>query len=295
MRLRHFLYGLALAPLLYSVFAVAMPLWSYKQDQAENVVITQFGNPVRVDRTPGLGGKYPFFENAHRFTTKLVDYRSIPQDALTSDKKTIQIDFYAMWRIADPMLFIQSVRPATVDAAKPIIDDFVYSEMRNLISENYSLALLLKEGDKVQTRVKEKVAPQLISKGIEIVDVRLTTTNPTKDVQGAVYNRMKAERGQKAQSDRSEGDRRSIQTRADADREATQLNSEAYAKAQKIRGEADAEALEIIQRAYSRDPELAFFLRELQLLQDTTGSDDELIISTNSELYDLMKGQGKKK
>jgi len=290
LRARHILFSLMAAPSVYAGIAITMPFYSYRQDQAENVVITRGGQPIKTDKTPGFGYKSPLIESANRFTTKLVDYRSIPQDALTSDKKTIQIDFYAMYRIADPELFIAKVRPATIERAQSIIDDFVYSEMRNVISQHYDLKTLLDKADDVQGIVKKRVSPLLKENAaIELVDVRLTTTNPTQNVLGSVYDRMRAERNQRAQLERSEGQRTKIGIMAEADREVAKLTGEAYAKAQRIKGDADAEALRIIQGAYAKDQGLAFFLRELKLLEETTGDHDELIISTKSDLYNLVK------
>lgn len=297
LRLRHLGYLWTSAVGLYLAASLFTPLCTYKQDQAERVVVTTGGKPTKRDNSPGLAGIIPIYEHANKFTTKLVDYNSIPQDALTADKKTIQIDFYAMFRIADPQLFLQTVRPATLEGVHPIIDDVIYSEMRNIISQEYLLKDpsperkdILARGDEIQERVRQIAAPILRERvGVDIHDIRLTITNPTENVREAVYTRMSAERAQKAQRDRSEGEKRSIEIRAGADRKVTELLSGAYRDAQKIKGEGDADSLRIIQDTYAKDPDLAFFIRELELLEQTATSGDTLIISTNSDLFDLMK------
>ncbi|MBI2547202.1 MAG: protease modulator HflC [Candidatus Aenigmarchaeota archaeon] len=298
MRLKPLLYGLFSIPLVYAgvALSVAMGLGTYKQDQTENVIITQLGDPVGFSRQPGLVFVGPFYQTAHTFTNKLVNHQPAPQNALTADNKTIKVDYYAEFRIVDPDRFLRKITPPTVEAAQPYIDDVIYSEMRNLISRTYSFQEVATKSEEIQKAVKERVGPLLKSSaGIEIYDIRITTTNPTENVLASVYQRMKAERAQLSQAERSDGQREKTKLTAEADRDVLTITSKAYAEAQKVKGDADASALKIIQDAYSKNPDVAFLLKKLALLEATLGPGDTLVISTESELYRLMKDAGTKR
>ncbi len=277
----------------YLGLSILKPVATYDLDQAQRAVITQGGEVRGVDNSPGLGFYFPVVQSVHPLTTKLIDYRAEPQDpAVTLDKKTIQIDFYAMFRVANPVLFFQKAR--TEESAQKLVDGIVYSEMKNMVSKEYTFAGVVAKGDEIQSRVKDIVVPKLRDYGIEIVDVRLTIANPTEAVLESIYNRMITERLQKAQQYLSEGTSTKMKLVADAGRDETRINSLGYKRAEAIKGQGDAEALGIIQDAYGRDPDLAFFMQWLSTLEETTGNGDTLILSTESEIYRLLK-EGKVK
>ena len=75
----------------------------------EQVVVTEFGQPQRVIKEPGLHLKSPL-EKIRVFEDWLLDYDSTPEPIYTKDKKILVLDNYARWRIADPLLFLQALR-----------------------------------------------------------------------------------------------------------------------------------------------------------------------------------------
>ncbi|HOP25840.1 MAG TPA: protease modulator HflC [Candidatus Sabulitectum sp.] len=129
-------------------------------DETEQAVILQLGKPVRVilgDRTPeemaeieawmeenapgvglssgaGLYFKIPFLQQVRIFDDRLLEYDDAPSDVVTRDKKHLQVDCYARWRIQNPLLFLQSVQ--TVNAAKSRLDDIIYSVLRQEIGRS---------------------------------------------------------------------------------------------------------------------------------------------------------------
>lgn len=122
--------------------------------ETEQAVILQFGRPVRVivgDRTPeqmeqieswmeanapdvaisrgpGLYFKIPLLQQVRVFDDRIMEYDDEPADVVTMDKKHIQVDCYARWRIINPLLFLRSIQ--TEGAARSRIDDIVYSVLR---------------------------------------------------------------------------------------------------------------------------------------------------------------------
>ena len=77
-----------------------------------NVATTQlfqfFGNPVRVEREPGLKFKVPFIQNVEYYDRRILDLDPPVQEVLLADQKRINVDSFARYRIVDPRQFILS-------------------------------------------------------------------------------------------------------------------------------------------------------------------------------------------
>ena len=69
----------------------------YIVDEREQVVVTEFGQPVRTVQSPGLHFKIPFIQQLHTFEDRLL-YSDADPDKFNKDKKNI-VDNFARWRI----------------------------------------------------------------------------------------------------------------------------------------------------------------------------------------------------
>src|SRR5262249_39703147 len=102
---------LAAPPLMLVVLVLLMaggPL--YDVDETEQVIVTQFGEPVRAPiTTPGLKMKVPFIQTIRRFDKRVLEWDGKPEPFPTLDKRFIVLDTTARWRIADPLRFFQAV------------------------------------------------------------------------------------------------------------------------------------------------------------------------------------------
>ena len=78
-------------------------------DETEQIVILQFGKPVRTLKEPGLNWKLPApLQTSNSFEKRLLEYDVPPEEILSKDKKSLIIDNYVRWRITDPLLFLQT-------------------------------------------------------------------------------------------------------------------------------------------------------------------------------------------
>ena len=78
--------------------------------QASQALVLQFGNPIRVERDPGLKFKVPFLQNVEYFDRRILDLDPNPQEVILQDQKRVNVDSFARYRIVDPL---QSVKAAT--------------------------------------------------------------------------------------------------------------------------------------------------------------------------------------
>ena len=107
----------------------------YIIDETQQVVITQFGDPVGDPITgAGLHFKLPFIQQAHYFEKRLLEWDGDPNQIPTRDKKYIWIDTTARWRIVDALKFLQSV--SNEIGAQARLDDIVNSATRDIITKH---------------------------------------------------------------------------------------------------------------------------------------------------------------
>ena len=83
----------------------------YVTNEAQQVIITQFGRPVgEVVTNAGLHIKVPFIQAANYFEKRFLEWDGVANQVPTRDKRFIWVDTYARWRISNPLLFFQRLR-----------------------------------------------------------------------------------------------------------------------------------------------------------------------------------------
>ncbi len=296
-----------------AVLLILLPATFYTVDETEQVVITQFGNPVGDPITKaGLKVKIPFIWDVHRFDKRWLAWDGDANQITTRDKKFIWVDTYARWRIADPLLFFKRVRNER--GAQSRLDDIIDGETRNavaafdLVEIVRSTAREFEVTDELQEFASDRPAVEIVAGrtgiakrilerssevtpdfGIELVDVKIKHINYVDEVRAKVYERMITERQRIAERSRSEGQGRSAEIRGRRDKELKEIESEAFKQAEEIRGVADAEATSIYARAYGKDPDFYQFMKTLETYRSSFDSDVTLILTTDSEILSFLK------
>lgn len=78
--------------------------------EGRQAVITQFGKPVRVVKKAGLHFKLPVIQDVRMIDLRILNWDGFPNQIPTKDKKYIEVDTTARWKISDPLKFIQTVQ-----------------------------------------------------------------------------------------------------------------------------------------------------------------------------------------
>jgi modulator of FtsH protease HflC len=267
-------------------------------DETRIAIVTQFGDPLRVIQDAGLHWKIPQPVQAVRFFDKrLLVYDPKPTEFLTNDKKNIVADAFVAWRISDPKRFLETVNDRA--GAEVRMADIVASEigaalgryeLHALIStdpEEMRLAAIM---DTVTAGCRETAGASF---GIEIAEVRMKRIAFPEQNKQSVFDRMRAERSRIAMRYRSEGEEEAIQIRAEADKQRREILAEAYREAEALRGEGDAQAASIYAEAFSADPEFYTFMRKLESYGKILDDKTTIILSSDSELLDLLNKKGR--
>jgi len=260
-------------------------------EQGEFKVVLQFGEAVREETTPGLKFKVPFIEKVVSYPKKQIVYDSKPAPIMTLDKKPIEVDNYAVWRIDDPKQFIKSAR--SLQNAEKLIENAVYGTVRRKLSE-IEYGQIISEntarGD-LNAEVTKEVHDLLIANyGINVIDVRIKRTDLPEENKASVYNRMISDRQSIAARYLSEGDEESRKITANADRQATELVAEAEAAAKKIIAEGEQEAARIYNEAYGKDAKFYELYRTLESYRTTLGGEPIIMMPIESPYAKILLG-----
>ena len=78
-------------------------------NQIEQVVITRFGEPVRVIKSPGLYAKIPMIESIVSFDKRMMSLELSALEVTLGDKRRVIVDAFGRYIIDDPLKFYQTV------------------------------------------------------------------------------------------------------------------------------------------------------------------------------------------
>lgn len=289
----------------------------YTVDQTQQVIITQFGEPIGKPITKaGLRFKKPFIQKVNYFEKRLLAWDGLPTQVPTKDKRYIWVDTTARWRIVDPLKFLQTVGSERTALGR--LDDIIDSATRNQITRHLLYELVRNsEREFVETEVsleieekmgevkygREKISRLILEEasglvpefGIELIDVRIKRLNYVERVRQGVYARMIAERKRVAEQYRSEGQGKKAEIEGMREKEQQKITSQAYRRAQEITGKADAEATKIYAKAYNKDPEFYSFLKTLDTYKGTLNEKTWLLLTSDSDFYKYLKSISPKK
>lgn len=259
----------ALLLLMSSVFVVR---------EGQTAIVLNLGKVVRTEG-PGLHFKLPLVESQRVFDRRLQVLDAEPERYLTSERKDVAVDFFAVGMIQDVREFYRATggdEAIAVQRLAPIIKD----SLRNEINERTLTEVV--SGDR-----SEIIGPQLkainegaATLGVQIVDLRIKRIDLPTDskVIQDVYARMRAQRQQVASRLRAEGEEQAQRIRAEADRQHTVILAEAERDAQQLRGQGDARAAEIYAAAYADDPAFYAFHRSLQAYREAFDDGNGVIV-----------------
>jgi len=306
---------------------ILVVLSAYTVNQTEQVIVTQFGRPVGDPITdPGLHFKVPIIQQVNYFDKRYMAWDGPLVEMSTKDRTYVQVDTFARWRITDAMHYFLRLKDER--SAQSRLEDILGSETRTAIARHELIEVvrtnkerkaalddtltgpLTKEGTLgvllpitvgrvgIEKDVFDAAAPKLAAFGIELLDIRFKRINYNQQVLDRIYQRMISERLQIAQRYRSEGEGEAARINGNRERDINQIQSTAYMRAQELRGEADAKATEIYAKAYTQKPdapEFYKFLKSMETYRKVINGDASIVLSTNSELYGLLKrGEPKK-
>ncbi len=289
----------------------------------EYKLIRQFGKVQRVISTAGLSMKIPFIQSVDTIPKEILMYDLPASDVITSDKKSMIVDSYVLWRVTDPLKFTQTLSGSIYNAENRI-NAVVYNATKNTVSnmtqdeviksrdgkmtvtineteeEVESNDLVLEEKETVidikslTEEIMDSLGDVASQYGIVILTVEVKKLDLPDDNKQAVYSRMISERENIAAQYTAEGASQAQMIQNTTDKEVSIMLSEANAQAEQIIAEGEAEYMRILSDAYADESRSDFysFVRSLDAAKESLRGSNEktLILPSNSPIAQIFAG-----
>ncbi len=264
----------------------------------EAIVVTRFGNPIRVLTEPGLAWKVPApVESKIAVDLRLRTTSSGLQDVGTRDGLRILVQAYVAWQVPDDpdhiRQFLRAVRNQP-DIAAEQLRSYIGSSLE-ITASSFDLANLVNtdpqkiELDQFERQLRERIDEQALKVyGITIRQVGIERLTLPTETLNATVERMKAERATVAAERSAEGQRAAAEIRSNADRDSRVLLAKAKAEAADIDAKARVAAADIYGTAYNGDPDLYTLLRSLDTLDQVVDSNTRLILRTDAAPFNVL-------
>ena len=276
-------------PILLGVLIAVVLLGSLVTTRPnEYTIVKQFGKVVRVIDQPGLSLKTPFVQSTSTLPKTEMLYDLAASDVITSDKKSMVADSFVLWRIVDPLKFIQTLS-GSVSGAEARLDQAVYNSLKTVISS-------MKQEDVISGRDGELAAriTEHRDYGIEVLAIETKRIDLPDENKAAVYERMISERGNIAASYEAQGNAEAKRIRNEADKTVDITISEANSQSEKLKAAGEAEYMRILSEVYDTPEEADFyeFMRALDMAQKAlVGGNKTLVVSSDSPIAKIFSGQ----
>ena len=264
-------------------------------DEAEFAIVTEFGRTVAVfgvePGQSGPHGKLPW-QSSLSVDRRIRVFDPPPREAMTGDKRNLEVAPYVTWRVADPRRFV--VASGTLASAEARLDERVSAALSDALGRRDLASLASTDPDAwkldaLTAEVMAAVAPQArLELGVEVLDVRLRRFNHPVEVRPAVFELIRAGRKQVAERLRAEGEARFQVLKSQAERERDAILARAEAEAERIAGRGEADATRLLNGAHARDPKFYEFVRALETYRSILDDRATLVLSAASPLLRLL-------
>ena len=122
---------------LLAIVLICLPLFVFIVDEREMAVVLRFGAPKHAYTEPGMYFKVPVADSIQRIA-KVKQFCGDTADDLlpdlpTKDDKKIELIPWAIWRVNDPIVFVQRLR--SMDIATQRVEQIVRSSIRDVITQ----------------------------------------------------------------------------------------------------------------------------------------------------------------
>jgi membrane protease subunit HflC len=262
--------------------------------EGQAVLVTRFGKPLHAATQPGLHWKLPWpIDRSVLLDMRRHVYETGHTEMLTRDKKNVIVRTFVVWRIGDPLAFVQAIGDQVATEGK--LDGLLTNAAIGTLGGHDLSALVSTNpndlhADQIEEELLASTAPVALgSYGVTIEQIRIERVALPEENVAAVFEQMRAERRQYAAKFQAEGEREASRVRAEAELEAARIRAEGSEQEARIRGESAAAVAKMYAQAHRVDPELYRFTRSLESIEKLVNSNTTLILRTDSEPFSMLQ------
>jgi membrane protease subunit HflC len=267
---------------------------TFQVTEGYQAVVTRFGEPVGdAYEKAGLFWKMPWpIEQAHLIDVRRCLFNTPFTATFTKDQRNVVLLTYVVWRVGDPLLFLQSLGTRTEAERK--LESLVAAEKNRQMGRYELAALVSTEAEHIKTEEIEEAIVQNVAVdaakkfGIIVEQVGIKRIAYPEENMSSVVQNMRREREAESKIYREQGMKEANAILNQARYEREEKIKEGVAEAGRITGEAMKQAAEIIGQAQLLDPEFYAFWRSLRALKTTLGEKATVILRTDQSIFESL-------
>lgn len=219
----------------------------------------------------GLLFKAPFIDQVEKYSAKYLTYTSTPETINTSDKRKLDIQMYAQYRIENPAIYKMKV--GSLSKLNQLMDDNVYpvviQSANKLTFDQFFDDTIM--SDMMEERRQELNKTLVVQYGIEVADIGIYRKNFPQSNIASIEDKMSKEIQKESERLRAEGDAYYTKSTSETNRREKEIIAKATEESAIIRAEAEREALEIYQSSLTKDLEFYRFIQRMNSYKDLEG------------------------
>ncbi|WP_029231064.1 protease modulator HflC [Butyrivibrio sp. VCB2006] len=286
-------FGIGKTIIIILLVAAAFLIGSsmYVVHQNEYVAVRRFGKIVTIASEPGLHFKTPFIEDTQSISGKIIIYDIPESDVITKDKKSMITDTYVLWRVSDPLKYIQTLNAVSARADERI-EASVYNATKNAISSMTQDEVIEARGEALTKLITDEANSDMAGYGISIIQAQIKALDLPDDNKQAVYERMISERNNIAASYTAQGEAEAQKIHNETDKQVAIVKAQAQKSAAVLEAEGEAAYMETLSKAYDTEEKAEFYsyIRGLDTLKESLKGEKTIILDKNSELAQILYG-----
>jgi len=263
---------------LFYMFTFSVPI-------GRLAVKTEFGKPKTPITRPGLYFKIPVVNNVRPFDAKIQVSEDRFEETMTRDQQTVIIMAYILWRIDEPLKFLNAV--GTLEEGEDFLKQLVRVK-KNAVFGNHDLSELVStDPDKLKYDETEEEILNAVNGlarenyGIAVKQIGIKRLSLPEGITRSVFERMMAERKKFADDLRSKGEGEAAGIMARTNRDVEHILSRSQALALKS------------YEVFAENPELSNFLKKIDALKEAFKERATLILYGDAPPFDLLNKEPK--
>ena len=274
----------------FLLISIIFALSTFQVKPNQYHLISAFGKINRVESTPGMKFKIPFVEKDSVLSKSIQAYDLALSEVITSDKKSMIVDSFALWQIEDPIKFKQTLN-GSITNAETRIETLVYNAIQSVISSTEQEKVISGRDGTLESSIMKAVGNQMSQYGIKNNSIETKRLDLPEVNKKDVYSRMISERAVIVAEYIANGEFNAKKINNETNKTVEITISNAEAEAEKIIAEGEAEYMRILATMYDSPDKRAFYeyQRELEMLKNSLSKNgNTIILDSDSPIVKML-------
>lgn len=244
---------------------------------------------IHTSADKGLHFKIPFIDSVEKYTSKYITYTSTTETINTRDKRKIDIQTYAQYKIYNPV-FVSMTFGTSKNAVSPLIDDRISPVVVQIgnslkFTEFFQPEVTSPLLDEKRGELNEEL---MLQYGINVVDIGIHRKNfPTSNI-ASIEKKMSEEILKESEALVAIGESEYNKSVAETDRIKAEKVAKAREEAAIIQADSDREAMQIYQEALKKDLSFYKFIKRMETYRKIHGN--TIFLDRSNEFLKMING-----